>query len=64
MYHRIDGKLVAVNVIDITRTILNSEYFLYDPEYSFLCLGVVGAVRELEYMNLIKENFNPDLTYY
>lgn len=54
MYHRIDGKLVAVGLIDITNTILNSAYFIYDPDYSFLTLGVVGAIRELEYMRLIK----------
>lgn len=53
MYHRIDDKVVAIGVIDITKTIFNSAYFLYDPEYSFLCLGVVGAIRELEYIRLI-----------
>ena len=64
MYHRINGKLVAVGVIDILKTIFNSAYFLYDPDYSFLSLGVVGAIRELEYMRLIKSKYNPDLTYY
>lgn len=53
MYHRIDGKLVAFGVIDITKRFLNSAYFVYDPDYKFLNLGVVGAIRELEYMRLI-----------
>lgn len=64
MYHRIDGKLVAVGVLDVLKTIFNSAYFLHDPAYSFLYLGVVGAVREIEYMRLIKEKYNPDLKYY
>lgn len=63
-YHRIDGKLVAVGVIDITNTFLNSAYFIYDPEYMFLSLGVVGAIRELEYCRLIRKKFNPNLHFY
>ena len=54
MYHRIDGKLVAVGVFDMTTHFFNSAYFFYDPAYSFLNLGVVSAIRELEYMNLLK----------
>mmetsp|Transcript_21662 Transcript_21662/g.29025 ORF Transcript_21662/g.29025 Transcript_21662/m.29025 type:complete len:129 (+) Transcript_21662:1224-1610(+) len=50
MYHRIDGKLAAVGVLDICRRFMNSAYFLYDPDYKFLNLGVVGAIREMEYM--------------
>jgi len=64
MYHRIDGKLVAFGVIDITTRFFNSAYFVYDPDYKFLNLGVVGAIRELEYMRMIIKNFNPDLTFY
>ena len=52
-YHRIDGKLVAMGVIDITKSCLNSQYFIYDPDYSFLCLGVVGAIHEIEYMKMV-----------
>ena len=63
-YHRIDGKLVAMGVIDLTKTILNSQYFIYDPDYSFLCMGVVGAIHEIEYMKMVQENFNPSLKWY
>ena len=48
-YHRIDGRLVAVGVCDITDSYFNSAYFIYDPEFMFLNLGVVGAIRELEF---------------
>lgn len=64
MYHRLDGKLVACGIIDITNTTFNSAYFMYDPEYSFLNLGVVGAIIELEYMRMIRKNFNPNLKNY
>lgn len=64
MYHRIDGKLVAIGVIDITSRFFNSAYFLYDPDFKFLNLGVVGAIREMEYMRMIIKNFNPALTFY
>lgn len=50
MYHRIDGKLVAVGLIDICESVMNSAYFLYDPDYRFLNLGVIGAIIEIEYM--------------
>lgn len=64
MYHRIDGKLVAVNVIDILNEVFVSAYCLYDPEMSFLSLGVVTAIRELEYFRMIKEKYNPNLKWY
>ena len=64
MYHRIDGKLVAVGVIDICEKYFNSAYFIIDPEYRKLNLGVVGAIKELEYMRLIKQKYNPNMQYY
>jgi len=63
-YHRLDGKLVAMGVIDLTKTILNSQYFIYDPDYAFLCMGVVGAIHEIEFMRMIQEKYNPKLKYY
>eukprot|EP00347_Sterkiella_histriomuscorum_P021869 403332481 len=64
MYHRIDGKLVAVNVIDILNEVFVSAYCIYDPDMSFLRLGVVTAIRELEYFRMIKERYNPNLKWY
>ena len=52
-YHKIDGKLVAMGVNDITKSCLNAQDFIYDPDYSFLCLGVVGAIHEIEFMKKI-----------
>lgn len=64
MYHRLDGKLVAVGVLDILSEIMNSAYFIYDPEYKHLNLGVIGAIRELEYMALARKMYNPSLKWY
>lgn len=61
IYHRIDGRLVAVGVIDILSKYLNSAYFIYDPEFNFLNLGVVGAIREIEFMHMAKQKFNKDM---
>ena len=63
-YHRIDGKLVAMGVNDITNTCLNSQYFIYDPDFSFLCLGVVGAIHEIEFMKMVQKKHNPLLRMY
>jgi len=63
-YHRIDGKLVAVGVCDITNRYFNSAYFLYDPDFMFLNLGVVGAIRELEFCRMIKKKHYPRLEFY
>ena len=59
--HRIDNKIVAVTVCDILPHMFISDYCYYDPDYSFLDLGVLTVIREIEYMksfnNLIDKNF-------
>ena len=61
LIHRIDGKIIAVTLWDILPTSMESCYCYYDPDLSFLDLGVVTAIREIEYMksfqNLIDKNF-------
>ena len=61
MYHRIDGKLVAVGVIDICKEMMSSNYFIYDPDYLHLNIGIVGVIVEIEYMRMVRERFNPSL---
>lgn len=46
-HYRIDGKLVAVGVIDVLPHCLSSVYLYYDPDISFLSFGVYSALREL-----------------
>lgn len=52
MCHRLDGKLVAVGSLDICKEYVDSAYFIYDPDYKFLNLGIIGALREIEYMRM------------
>ena len=54
MYHRIDGKLIAVGLFDICMITANSAYFIYDPDYRFLNIGVVGALIEIEYLRMVR----------
>ena len=41
----LDGKIIAVGVIDILPSCISSVYLYYDPEYSFLSLGTYSALR-------------------
>lgn len=44
-HYILDGKLIAVAVLDILPASLSSVYLYYDPDYSFLGLGVYSALR-------------------
>lgn len=59
--HRIDGKLIAVGVIDLLPTGVSSVYFFYSPQYQHLSLGVWGALKEIE---LIEKNKTESFRYY
>ncbi|XP_010210348.1 PREDICTED: arginyl-tRNA--protein transferase 1, partial [Tinamus guttatus] len=41
----LDGEKIAVGVIDILPCCVSSVYLYYDPDYSFLSLGVYSALR-------------------
>nr|XP_037281433.1 arginyl-tRNA--protein transferase 1-like isoform X4 [Rhipicephalus microplus] len=45
----LDGRLIAVGVIDVLPTCLSSVYLYYDPDYSFLSLGTYASLREIAY---------------
>ena len=64
MYHRIDGELVAIGVIDFTSSYFKSCYFIYKKKYSYLNIGVVGAIIELEYCKKLKDSWQQSLSYY
>ena len=62
--HRIDNKIVAVTVVDILPHMLISDYCYYDPDYSFLDLGVITAIREIEYMKSFNSLIDNTFIYY
>ncbi|KAM6330274.1 arginyl-tRNA--protein transferase 1 isoform 2-T2 [Podargus strigoides] len=59
----LDGKIIAVGVIDILPCCVSSVYLYYDPDYSFLSLGVYSALREVAFTRQLHEKA-PDLCFY
>lgn len=59
----IDGKLVAVGVVDILPRCLSSKYLFWDPDLSFLSLGKYSALQEIKW---VKDSHKhcPSLQYY
>ncbi|KAJ3191527.1 Arginyl-tRNA--protein transferase 1 [Irineochytrium annulatum] len=59
----LDGRLIAVAVIDVLPACVSSVYFIYDPDpdIMFLSMGVYGALREI---SLIGEMKVKGLKYY
>ncbi|XP_059153504.1 arginyl-tRNA--protein transferase 1-like isoform X2 [Physella acuta] len=62
-HYLLDGKLIAVGVIDILPACVSSVYLYYDPDYSFLGLGVYSALRELALVRSLN-HYAPNLKYY
>ncbi|XP_014285261.1 arginyl-tRNA--protein transferase 1 isoform X1 [Halyomorpha halys] len=62
-HYRLNGKLIAVGVIDILPKCVSSVYFFYDPDYSFLSLGTYGSLREMELVRSLNKQ-SPELCYY
>ncbi|XP_006879951.1 PREDICTED: arginyl-tRNA--protein transferase 1 isoform X1 [Elephantulus edwardii] len=59
----LDGKLIAVGVVDILPCCVSSVYLYYDPDYSFLSLGVYSALREIAFTKQLHEKTS-QLSYY
>ena len=62
--HRIDGKIVAVGIVDILPTFLSSVYLYYDTDYQFLDLGVFTAIIEIEYAKSFHALIDKNFKYY
>ena len=43
---RLDGKLIAVGVLDLLSNSISSVYFYYDTDYDHLNLGTYSALIE------------------
>jgi len=59
MHYRLDGKLVAVAVLDLLPHSINAVYFFWDTDYPYLNLGIYSALKEIE---LAKNT--PGINYY
>ncbi|VAH19724.1 unnamed protein product [Triticum turgidum subsp. durum] len=61
--YRIDGKLVAVGVVDILPKCLSSKYLFWDPDLAFLSLGKYTALKEIDWVKTTQKSC-PSLEYY
>ncbi|KAG0620172.1 hypothetical protein M758_4G195300 [Ceratodon purpureus] len=61
--YRIDGKLVAVGVVDILPNCLSSKYLFWDPDLAFLSLGKYSALQEIKWVQEANK-VCPTLLYY
>jgi len=59
----IDGKLVAVGVVDILPRCLSSKYMFWDPDLAFLSLGKYSALEEIKWVREAQKHC-PTLQYY
>ncbi|XP_046332185.1 arginyl-tRNA--protein transferase 1-like isoform X2 [Haliotis rufescens] len=62
-HYILDGKIIAVGVIDILPHCMSSVYLYYDPEYSFLSLGTYSALREIAFVRELQQQ-TPELRFY
>jgi len=52
-YHQhylLDGKIIAVGVVDILPRCVSSVYLYYDPEFHFLSLGTYTSLQEIAFV--------------
>ena len=59
----VDGKLVAVGVVDVLPYCLSSKYFFWEPSMAALALGKLSALREIEWVREASRRC-PTLGYY
>ncbi|KAL9259147.1 Arginyl-tRNA--protein transferase 1-like protein [Drosera capensis] len=59
----IDGRLVAVGVVDILPKCLSSKYLFWDPDLAFLSLGKFSALQEIRWVTE-NQRFCPSLQWY
>ncbi|XP_039106387.1 arginyl-tRNA--protein transferase 1 isoform X7 [Hyaena hyaena] len=59
----LDGRIIAVGVIDVLPYCVSSVYLYYDPDYSFLSLGVYSALREIAFTRQLHQKTS-QLSYY
>uniref|UniRef100_A0A667XMP8 Arginyl-tRNA--protein transferase 1 n=1 Tax=Myripristis murdjan TaxID=586833 RepID=A0A667XMP8_9TELE len=59
----LDGRIVAVGVIDILPNCVSSVYLYYHPEFASLSLGSYSALREIAFTRQLQKQ-SPKLCYY
>jgi arginine-tRNA-protein transferase len=60
----IDGKIMAVGVIDILPHCISSVYLYYDPDYAFLSPGTLTSLFEIAFVRNLQREKLPSLKFY
>lgn len=53
----LDGKLIAISVLDFLPSGVSSVYFIWDPDYASLSLGTLSGLREILMCNELSLGF-------
>jgi arginyl-tRNA---protein transferase len=59
----LDGRLIAVGVIDVLPKALSSKYLFWDPDYASLSLGKLASIQEIAWIKEAHASC-PSLKYY
>jgi arginine-tRNA-protein transferase len=59
-----DDQLIACGVIDILPLCVSSVYFMYDPTFGELSLGVYSALREIKLVHELNQKSADLKNYY
>ncbi|KAF5900378.1 arginyl-tRNA--protein transferase 1-like isoform X2, partial [Clarias magur] len=59
----LDGRIIAVGVIDILPNCVSSVYLYYHPDFAFLSMGSYSALREIAFTRQLQKQ-SPKLSYY
>ena len=59
-----DGKIIAVGVVDILPSCVSSVYLYYDPDYAFLSPGTLTSLFEIAFTRKLQKETFPNLTNY
>ena len=62
--YRVDGRLIAVGVVDVLPRCLSSKYLFWDPDYARLSLGKLSALKEIEWAQRQEREHCPSLQSY
>ncbi|KII95226.1 hypothetical protein PLICRDRAFT_34070 [Plicaturopsis crispa FD-325 SS-3] len=61
--YRLDGRLIAIGVLDILPHCVSSVYFMYDPDFDKFSLGKLSALREVSLAREMHDAGAPDMRY-
>ncbi|KAF8812342.1 hypothetical protein BYT27DRAFT_6414747 [Phlegmacium glaucopus] len=60
--YKLDGKLIAMAVLDILPNCVSSVYFMYDKDWERFSLGKLSALREVSLAQEIREAGAPEMS--